>query len=70
MSRFTYKVWGDNYGTVLHLNEVDGDGEGVIGSQLELTADVGDEELTITLGDYGVRELKLALARYERRKKG
>lgn len=58
MNRYEAKVYGDNLGTEVLLQETD---EG-----LELTAYVGDEETTVLLGDGGVRELRLALARYER----
>ena len=33
---------------------------------LEITIDDSKTELTVPLSDYGVRELRLALARYER----
>lgn len=36
---------------------------------LEVTADVGDQETTVTLELYGARQLRLLLQRYEREMK-
>lgn len=58
---FTERIWATNYTTVIHLQETE---EG-----LELTADVGDEETTVVLDSDGVRNLRLALTRYERKKR-
>lgn len=62
---FKYRVPSDNCGCQIYLDETDAmDGPG-----LALTADVGDEETTVVLGAYGIRELRLALARFERAQK-
>lgn len=55
---FRERIPGANYACQVYLQETP---EG-----LELTVDDTENELIIVLGRYGVRELRLALARYER----
>lgn len=64
MSRFHERVFGANNGTELWVTgSLSPEGD----PRLEITADVGDQETTVALDPDGVRKLRLALARYERR---
>ena len=55
---FKERIPGNDYAREVYLNAT---AEG-----LEITVDDTENETTIVLSDYGVRELRLALARYER----
>jgi hypothetical protein len=65
MDRFTARVGGDGFGSVIILTETkDGD-------TLEMFADDGSDGdgTIVNLSDRGVRALRLALARYEKARK-
>lgn len=64
---FDERIPGNDYHRQVFLHEATGDDDGE--PLLELTAFDGDEQTTVRLSLYGVRELRLALARFERRKK-
>lgn len=58
------KVWGVNHTSLINVHEVLATSETPAG--LELTCDVGDQDVTVALDARGVRELRLILTRYER----
>lgn len=61
--QFYERIPGANYTDQVYLTSVrDEDGEPLL--ELRVTND--DEEVAIPLSDYGIRELRLALSRYER----
>jgi len=65
---FRERVWGANYHTEIRLSEMPPEpGAPTDDPLLALTADVGDEETTGVLDADGVRNLRLALQRYERK---
>ena len=66
--KFRERVYTADYSHEIRLVERCGD-DPIQGVVLELTVDVGDEELTVQLDDYHLHELVLALGRYERMRK-
>jgi hypothetical protein len=57
-SHFEATVYGANLHTELYLRRTETDA-------LEVSANVGDQEATVVLNLFHVRELRLALQRYE-----
>jgi len=55
------RIWDPDYRAAIHLTETE--------RGLELTQDVGDNETTVALDLDGVKKLRLALTRYERKAK-
>lgn len=66
-AEFRDSVWGVNHGSRLDLTGLEAEGDEIPAS-LQLTIDPGgaEETMTILLEDWGVRQLRLALTRYER----
>ncbi|MFE6508066.1 hypothetical protein ACFVBP_10380 [Nocardioides sp. NPDC057764] len=65
MAEFTdARVWGDDFNTPIYLEAT---AEGV---RLSIVGDLKDREAYTELDDEQARQLRLALARYERSRKG
>lgn len=61
MSEIIARVWGDNYVDSIYLMETE--------KGLEVFCDEGTKEATVVLDERGIRNLRLALERYERSKR-
>jgi hypothetical protein len=64
VNAFHERLFGADLGTELWLTAQSATDE--LPARLEITADVGDRDVTVALDADGVRKLRLALARYER----